>query len=146
MGKHTGRIHILAEFPTLPYDRGSLGDMEKIKSTGVCKHIRLRLRKYQFPAIFLSIDAVVQTLVHELAHMKDSSHGLELFRWNAELLKELEEAVEKGGVRRDEVPVRATNYRETKLLEALEALEIVEGDTADVSSLEEQMATCTISE
>lgn len=145
MGKHIGRIHLLAEFWD---DRSSLGDMKKGKKTGRCSRVRLRVHK--FPAIFLPLDVVVQTLLHELSHVKFSKHDLDFFSWNAELFKkllwDLEEKMEKGEVRREEVPVRATHEEELMLMEQLEVMAMAEGGEVDVDSLEGQMAKCAISE
>lgn len=81
--------------------------------------VDVQLRQTDHPETSRSIDEVVQTLLHELAHIDTldiDDHGLEFYANNVALLIECEEAVTRGKVAPSEVPTRATMEFESKLI------------------------------
>ncbi|KAF2025791.1 hypothetical protein EK21DRAFT_33165, partial [Setomelanomma holmii] len=69
-------------------------------STFSCTKIQLRIHSMRDPRRFVRVHYVVQTLLHELAHIaRGAGHGLSFWWRNAQLLKELEWDVENGQVK-----------------------------------------------
>jgi hypothetical protein len=83
----------------------SMGLSKKVKNP-MCLHINVRLRHHEVPDRFVAIQVVVQTLLHELAHLNHEHHNLGFFWRNLRLLRELERdvAARKVKVSRREIP------------------------------------------
>lgn len=130
-------IPVLGELPvsnTHELGVALVGDGEQaIRSDGVlsrarfktipsCSKIQLRIRAVQDRKWCLRIDDIVQTLLHELAHIARSpNHGLSFWWRNALLLKELERDVEMRvvDVKWKEVPLQVTFNGEVRGLKRL---------------------------
>jgi hypothetical protein len=98
----------------LPLDSPDLGNMTAVqhvtlthhkllttrKTTPVCENISLRIRCLSRPDRLVPIDVVMQTLLHELAHIGYCGHGVTFYRRNAKLLRELERDWRQGLLKR----------------------------------------------
>jgi hypothetical protein len=122
MRRHSWSIPMLCE---LPADSGKHGSITQIRRVGTTPRIGFKItgdRKEEYtptvvslqvrspdqPGKFVAIDFVVQTLLHELAHIGSrGSHGVSFYRRNAKLLEELKKDWLQGRlehVRRRDVP------------------------------------------
>ncbi|KAF1831731.1 hypothetical protein BDW02DRAFT_504534 [Decorospora gaudefroyi] len=69
-------------------------------STNVSLKIELCLRDVDNPTRFLPTHCLIQTLLHELAHLRHGAHFFAFYGFNAMLLDELVEDVGRGELRR----------------------------------------------
>ncbi|KAH7093375.1 WLM domain-containing protein [Paraphoma chrysanthemicola] len=123
MERHGWTIPLLAELPQSDTNLGTaivsnrvevtrsdtLFPLETRKMVSSCNKISLRVRSFHAVDKYLRVEHIVQTLLHELAHIsRTPKHGLGFYWRNAQLLKELERDIEEGAVtvKRKEVPSR----------------------------------------
>jgi hypothetical protein len=104
MRRHGWSVPLLNELPMDSPDLGSMATVrltKQVKSMGLSRkvkdagslHINVRLRHHEVPDMFVAIKVVVQTLLHELAHLNHTHHNLGFFWRNLRLLRELERDV-----------------------------------------------------
>jgi hypothetical protein len=117
------RGYFVAELKELPADGSLLGCMESgprevrfmdqlTRGTTVrsCAIMHLKVRDDETRNGFMYMAEVVQTMLHELAHMYHGSHGVRFYMRNVQLLVELEQDMEEdmmlaeGEVEWDEIP------------------------------------------
>ncbi|KAH7082922.1 hypothetical protein BKA63DRAFT_404300 [Paraphoma chrysanthemicola] len=130
MERHGWTIPLLAELPES--DTHNLGTaivttrvevtrsdilfpLETRKMVSSCSKISLRIRSMRHIDKYLRVEHIVQTLLHELAHIsRTPEHGIGFYWRNAQLLRELERDVEKGAVAVNprEVPSRVATRGE----------------------------------
>lgn len=78
------------------------------------QYLHLHMREYVQLKTFRSMENIILTVLHELAHInaknknEDEDHDLDFYVRNVALLIELEEVVDRGEIARHEVPTRAT--------------------------------------
>ena len=85
------------------------------KTTSVCMAINLRVRHPDRPHKFLPMKYIVQTLLHELAHVGHPHHNLRFWRCNARLLEELKhDSQDEVKVYRREMPKRFAERHDAK--------------------------------
>jgi hypothetical protein len=119
MRRHGWSVPLLNELSMSSTDLGSMAAVrmtKQVKSMGlsrkvktaVCLHINVRLRHHEVPDMFLAIQVVVQTMLHELAHLHHKHHNLGFFWHNLRLLRELERdvAAHEVKVSRREIPTQ----------------------------------------